>query len=266
MKGIRIFTVMAMLMLCVQGSRAGTGFTIVRDKWVFNQFQVMEMGGNFNGSYSDWLKSLHHSYYKKVSAASATGLWSKNTWRMMEYVEVWKQAEYSDTVKSKLENRAVKEGEKFISRSVDLESVFEKSKYSGKYHEYAKLLNKLRTVVGSHNNEYDYWKGQLDIFRMQEDAIHNAYMPQGDRKEAYQRLYNDIIASIDGIKERIEYFKAIQLLGREESAGVIHRSGAYTAAWDCLRRMRSNADKINEGYIMQHEDWKWLLDRNSTIF
>ena len=179
------------------------GQTYNHDASVMNQFLIGETGA---GSFTpDLYYDLFHKNYRNEAMMT-----NKQMFRSTMTMSLHKQEPYAENVDSALTDRMRVEFKNIADRTPGVTDVawqVEKGKIEGKLDILKKNIERI-TVNGGSVQSYREWLERYNAIQCGIDAIRNAYMPQGSRKEQYIAIYKDILTKNVEVCEYLDYLRA----------------------------------------------------------
>lgn len=179
------------------------GQTYNHDASVMNQFLIGETGA---GSFTpDLYYDLFHKNYRNEAMMT-----NKQMFRSTMTMSLHKQEPYAENLDSALTDRMRVEFKNIADRTPGVADVawqVEKGKIEGKLDILKKNIERI-TVNGGSVQSYREWLERYNAIQCGIDAIRNAYMPQGSRKEQYIAIYKDILTKNVEVCEYLDYLRA----------------------------------------------------------
>ena len=179
------------------------GQTYNHDASVMNQFLIGETGA---GSFTpDLYYDLFHKSYRNGAMMT-----NKQAFRTQMQLALHAEEPYAENVDSALTDRMRVEFKNIADRTPGVTDVawqVEKGKIEGKLDILKKNIERI-TVNGGSVQSYREWLERYNAIQCSIDAIRNAYMPQGSRKEQYIAIYKDILTKNVEVCEYLDYLRA----------------------------------------------------------
>lgn len=179
------------------------GQTYNHDASVMNQFLIGETGA---GSFTpDLYYDLFHKSYRNGAMMT-----NKQAFRTQMQLALHAEEPYAENVDSALTDRMRVEFKNIADRTPGVTDVawqVEKGKIEGKLDILKKNIERI-TVNGGSVQSYREWLERYNAIQCGIDAIRNAYMPQGSRKEQYIAIYKDILTKNVEVCEYLDYLRA----------------------------------------------------------
>lgn len=179
------------------------GQTYNHDASVMNQFLIGETGA---GSFTpDLYYDLFHKNYRNEAMMT-----NKQMFRSTMAMSLHKQEPYAENLDSALTERMRVELKNIVDRTPGVADVawqVEKGKIEGKLDILKKNIERI-TVNGGSVQSYREWLERYNAIQCGIDAIRNAYMPQGSRKEQYIAIYKDILTKNVEVCEYLDFLRA----------------------------------------------------------
>lgn len=183
----------------------GQDKTFNHDASVMNQFLVGETGaGRFT---PDAYYDLMHKDYRNTAMVT-----NKQLFRTQMALMLHKQEPYAEALDSALTDRMRVEYKNIADRTPGITDVawqVERGKIEGKLDILKKNIERI-TINGGSVQSYREWIDRYNALQCGIDAIRNAYMPQGSRKEQYLAIYKDILHKNVEVCEYLQYLRAAQ--------------------------------------------------------
>ena len=179
------------------------GQTYNHDASVMNQFLIGETGA---GSFTpDLYYDLFHKSYRNGAMMT-----NKQAFRTQMQLALHAEEPYAENLDSALTDRKRVELKNIVDRTPGVADVawqVEKGKIEGKLDILKKNIERI-TVNGGSVQSYREWLERYNAIQCGIDAIRNAYMPQGSRKEQYIAIYKDILTKNVEVCEYLDYLRA----------------------------------------------------------
>lgn len=179
--------------------------TYNHDSSVMNQFTVGETG--VGGLTPDWYYSAIHNSYRKDAGAR-----NKLLFRTHMKLALAPQEGYAENIDSALNDRKRVEFLNIADRTpgvTDMAWQVEKGKIESKLAIFKKNIESL-TVEGAPASDYLIWMERYNCINCGLQAVRDAYMPQGERKEEYITIYRDILAKNTEVCEYIGLLRQLR--------------------------------------------------------
>lgn len=178
--------------------------TYNHDASVMNQFTVGETGaGHLTPDF--WYDAFHKDY--RNSAMTTNKLGFRNE---MQLLALSKEEGHAEAIDSALTERMRVELLNIADRMPgvgDLAWYAEKSKIEGKLAILKGNIEKI-TLSGGTPDQYRQWLERYNAVFCGLQAVRDAYMPQGNRKEQYLAIYKDILLKNMEVCELLSYLRA----------------------------------------------------------
>ena len=196
-------TVVVVVMVFTSSLLYGQGMTYNHDASVMNQFLIGETGA---GSFTpDLYYDLFHKSYRNGAMMT-----NKQAFRTQMQLALHAEEPYAENVDSALTDRMRVEFKNIADRTPGVTDVawqVEKGKIEGKLDILKKNIERI-TVNGGSVQSYREWLERYNAIQCGIDAIRNAYMPQGSRKEQYIAIYKDILKQNVEVCEYLDYLRS----------------------------------------------------------
>lgn len=193
----------------------GQGMTYDHDASVMNQFLIGETGaGRFT---PDVYYDTFHKNYRNTAMTT-----NKQLFRTQMTLMLHKQEPYAEALDSALTDRMRVESKNIADRTpsvTDFAWLVERGKIEGKLDILKKNIERI-TINGGTVQSYREWIERYNALQCGIDAIRNAYMPQGSRKEQYIAIYKDILHKNLEVCEYLEYLRAAQMAQKHNKTSV----------------------------------------------
>ncbi len=200
---IRFVTVIV-LSLSVIMSKAQS-VTYNHDSSVMNQFTVGEIGA---GSLTpDLYYDAFHSNYRNNAMQT-----NKQFFRTKMSLSLYKEEPMAEALDSALTDRKRVELKNIADRTpgaTDVAWQVEKGKIEKKLSILKSNIERL-TMEGASSKEYQGWLERYNAINCGLQAVRDAYMPQGKRKEQYLAVYKDILVKNSEVCEFISYLRSMK--------------------------------------------------------
>lgn len=179
--------------------------TYNHDSSVMNQFTVGEVGG---GSLTpDWYYDLCHRNYRNSAMTT-----NKQVFRTQMQLVLNKEEPYSEAIDSALTERMRVEMGNIADRTpgvTDVAYQTEKGKIERKMELYKKNIERI-TLEGGTPQDYRHWLERYNAISCGLQAVRDAYMPMGKRKEQYLKIYQDLLQQNREITEYIMFLRGLK--------------------------------------------------------
>ena len=183
----------------------GQLFTYDHDASVMNQFTVGEVGlGAFQ---PDLYYDTFHKNYRNTAM-----LTNKQFFRMQMSSVMNQEESLAEQLDSAFNDRMRVELLNVADRTPgvgDLAWQFERGKIEEKCDIFKKNIERI-TIYGGSVQSYREWLDRYNAVLCGIDAIRNAYMPQGSRKEKYIEIYKDVIRLNKELHGYLSYLHSVK--------------------------------------------------------
>ena len=183
----------------------GQGMTYNHDASVMNQFLIGETGaGRFT---PDLYYDAFHKSYRNGAMMT-----NKQAFRTAMTLKLHKQEPYAEAIDSALNDRKRVELKNIADRTpgfTDVAWQVERGKIEGKLDILKKNIERI-TINGGTVQSYREWLERYNAIQCGINAIRDAYMPQGSRKEQYIAIYKDILVKNVEVCDYLDYLRAVQ--------------------------------------------------------
>ncbi len=190
------------VMAFTAGPLYGQGMTYNHDDSVMNQFTIGETGA---GSFTpDLYYDAFHKSYRNGAMMT-----NKEFFRNEMTMVLKKQEPYAEALDTALTERKRVELLNIADRTPGVTDVawqVERGKIEGKLSILKKNIERI-TIDGGSVQTYREWLERYNAIQCGIDAIRNAYMPQGSRKEQYIAIYRDILERNVEVCEYLDYLR-----------------------------------------------------------
>ena len=190
------------VMAFTAGPLYGQGMTYNHDDSVMNQFTIGETGA---GSFTpDLYYDAFHKSYRNGAMMT-----NKEFFRSEMTMVLKKQEPYAEALDTALTERKRVELLNIADRTPGVTDVawqVERGKIEGKLSILKKNIERI-TIDGGSVQTYREWLERYNAIQCGIDAIRNAYMPQGSRKEQYIAIYRDILERNVEVCEYLDYLR-----------------------------------------------------------
>ena len=186
--------------------------TYNHDSSVMNQFTIGEVGlGSFTPDL--YYDALHKSY------RNGAMMTNKQLFRTQMHLELNKEEGHAEALDSALNERKRVEALNIADRTPGVTDVawqVEKGKIENKLDIFKKNIEKL-TTEGAPAKVYIIWMERYNCLNCGLQAVRDAYMPQGMRKEQYLAIYKDILEKNTEVCEYISYLRYEKMIKRDST-------------------------------------------------
>jgi len=183
--------------------------TYNHDASVMNQFTIGEIGA---GSFTpDLYYDAFHKSYRNGAMMT-----NKQFYRSQLKLALTPEESHAENLDSALNERKRVEALNIADRTPGVTDVawqVEKSKIESKLSIYKKNIESL-TKEGAPAREYIVWMERYNAINCGLQAVRDAYMPQGKRKEQYIAIYKDILLQNTEVCEYIAYLRSAKEVKR----------------------------------------------------
>ena len=199
----KVYQILAVaVMAFTAGPLYGQGMTYNHDDSVMNQFTIGETGA---GSFTpDLYYDAFHKSYRNGAMMT-----NKEFFRSEMTMVLKKQEPYAEALDTALTERKRVELLNIADRTPGVTDVawqVERGKIEGKLSILKKNIERITIDSGSVQT-YREWLERYNAIQCGIDAIRNAYMPQGSRKEQYIAIYRDILERNVEVCEYLDYLR-----------------------------------------------------------
>lgn len=212
-RDIRRMVLMAVILMTAMMVQAQS-VTYNHDDAVMNQFTVGEVGAGALGGDDpiarEWYYLLHRNYQNNAMATN------KQFFRTQLKLALTPEESHAENLDSALNERKRVEALNIADRTPGVTDVawqVEKSKIESKLSIYKKNIESL-TKEGAPAREYIVWMERYNAINCGLQAVRDAYMPQGKRKEQYIAIYKDILLQNTEVCEYIAYLRSAKEVKR----------------------------------------------------
>ena len=179
--------------------------TFNHDASVMNQFTIGETGA---GSFTPdlYYDALHKNYRNEAMMTN------KQFFRTEMKMSLNKQEPYAEALDSALNERKRVEFKNIADRTPGVTDVawqVERGKVEGKLDILKKNIERI-TMEGGSIQSYREWLERYNAINCGIQAVRDAYMPQGARKEQYIAIYKDILLKNTEVCEYINYLRSLK--------------------------------------------------------
>ena len=192
--------------------------TYNHDESVMNQFTVGETGlGHLTPDL--YYDALHKSYRNSAM------LTNKQLFRLqLKTMSLSKEEKHAETIDSMLTDRVNVEWKNIADRTpgmLDVTYMVEKSKIESKLAMFRANIEKI-TLLGGTSAQYRQWLEVYNAVNCGLQAVRDAYMPQGNRKEQYLAIYKDILQKNVEVCEVLECLRDMRDIKKLKDAGLVY--------------------------------------------
>ncbi len=191
--------------------------TYNHDTSVMNQFTVGEIGaGSLGGNdpiAREWYYTLHRNYQ------SGAYMTNKQFYRSQLKLVLTPEEGHAEALDSALNERKRVEMKNIADRTPGVTDVawqVEKGKIENKLAIFKSNIERL-TKEGAPAKEYIVWMERYNCINCGLQAVRDAYMPQGKRKEQYIAIYKDILEKNTEVCEYISYLRYEKMTKRDST-------------------------------------------------
>lgn len=191
--------------------------TYNHDDAVMNQFTVGEVGAGALGGDDpiarEWYYLLHRNYQNNAMATN------KQFFRTQMKLALTPEEGHAEALDSALNERKRVEALNIADRTPGVTDVawqVEKGKIENKLDIFKKNIERL-TTEGAPAKEYIFWMERYNCINCGLQAVRDAYMPQGKRKEQYIEIYKDILLKNTEVCEYISYLRYQKMIKRDST-------------------------------------------------
>ena len=222
MKIEKLFDVAMLLM--TSGEILAQSVTYNHDESVMNQFTIGETGaGSFTPDF--YYDALHKNY------RNGAMMTNKQFFRTQMQLMLHQEEPHAEALDSALTQRMRVEAINMADRTpgvTDLAYQVEKSKIEGKLDILKRNIERI-TLEGGTVQSYRTWLERYNAINCGLQAVRDAYMPMGERKEQYLAIYRDILVKNVEVCEYITYLRSLkEVKNQPESAPVPHKANITT--------------------------------------
>ena len=203
MKNEKLFAVAMLLM--TSGEILAQSVTYNHDESVMNQFTIGETGaGSFTPDF--YYDALHKNY------RNGAMMTNKQFFRTQMQLMLHQEEPHAEALDSALTERMRVEAINMADRTpgvTDLAYQVEKSKIEGKLDILKRNIERI-TLEGGTVQSYRTWLERYNAINCGLQAVRDAYMPMGERKEQYLAIYRDILVKNVEVCEYITYLRSLK--------------------------------------------------------
>ena len=179
--------------------------TYNHDSSVMNQFTIGETGvGSFT---PDFYYDVFHKNYRNGAMET-----NKQVFRSQMQFALSPEEGHAENLDTALNERKRVELKNIADRTPgvgDIAWQFEKSKIESKLEIFKNNIEKL-TIEGAPAREYQIWMEKYNCINCGLQAVRDAYMPQGKRKEQYLAIYKDVLSQNTEVCEYIALLRSLR--------------------------------------------------------
>ena len=212
----RYVSILLLLASAIVGVKAQY-VTYNHDDAVMNQFTVGEVGAGALGGDDpiarEWYYLLHRNYQNNAMATN------KQFFRTQMKLALTPEEGHAEALDSALNERKRVEALNIADRTPGVTDVawqVEKGKIENKLDIFKKNIERL-TTEGAPAKEYIFWMERYNCINCGLQAVRDAYMPQGKRKEQYIEIYKDILLKNTEVCEYISYLRYQKMIKRDST-------------------------------------------------
>ena len=222
MKIEKLFDVAMLLM--TSGEILAQSVTYNHDESVMNQFTIGETGaGSFTPDF--YYDALHKNY------RNGAMMTNKQFFRTQMQLMLHQEEPHAEALDSALTQRMRVEAINMADRTpgvTDLAYQVEKSKIEGKLDILKRNIERI-TLEGGTVQSYRTWLERYNAINCGLQAVRDAYMPMGERKEQYLAIYRDILVKNVEVCEYITYLRSLKnVKNQPDSAPAPRRANITT--------------------------------------
>ena len=210
---MKIITTITMFLACVSAHSQ----THNHDASVMNQFTVGETGlGHLTPDL--YYDALHKSYRNSAMMTS------KQMFRLQMMQALSKEEGYAEVIDSMLTDRVKVELKNVADRTpgvLDAAYMVEKSKIEKALAVFKGNIEKI-TLSGGTSAQYRQWLECYNAVYCGLQAVRDAYMPQGSRKEQYLAIYKDILQKNVEVCEVLECLREMRDIKKLKDAELVY--------------------------------------------
>lgn len=205
-------------MLMPAGDALAQSITYNHDESVMNQFTVGETGvGSLTPDF--YYDALHRSYRNGAMTTN------KQLYRSHLQLVLYQEVPQAEAIDSALTQRMRVEALNIADRTpgvTDLAYQVEKGKIEGKLAILKQHIERI-TLEGGSMGQYRIWLERYNAISCGLQAVRDAYMPMGKRKEQYLAIYQDILVKTTEVCEYIMYLRAAKSADGMTASGSVPR-------------------------------------------
>ena len=208
--------VAAVVFLMTSGEILAQSVTYNHDESVMNQFTIGETGaGSFTPDF--YYDALHKNY------RNGAMITNKQFFRTQMQLMLHMEEPHAEAIDSALTQRMRVEATNMADRTpgvTDLAYQVEKSKIEGKLDILKRNIERI-TLEGGTVEQYRTWLERYNAISCGLQAVRDAYMPMGERKEQYLAIYRDILVKNVEVCEYITYLRSLKTVKEMPSAAAV---------------------------------------------
>ncbi len=186
---------------------AQLGMTYNHDASVMNQFTIGETGA---GSFTpDLYYDAFHKSYRNGAMMS-----NKQAYRTKMLLSLREEEPMAEAIDSALNDRMRVELLNIADRTpgfTDVAWQVERGKIEGKLDILKKNIERI-TINGGSVQSYREWLERYNAIQCGIEAVRDAYMPQGSRKQQYIAIYKDILNKNMEVCEYLDYLRSAKMV------------------------------------------------------
>ena len=221
MKIEKLFDVAMLLM--TSGEILAQSVTYNHDESVMNQFTIGETGaGSFTPDF--YYDALHKNY------RNGAMMTNKQFFRTQMQLMLHQEEPHVEALDSALTQRMRVEAINMTDRTpgvTDLAYQVEKSKIEGKLDILKRNIERI-TLEGGTVQSYRTWLERYNAINCGLQAVRDAYMPMGERKEQYLAIYRDILVKNVEVCEYITYLRSLKDVKNQPDSAPAPRRANFT--------------------------------------
>ena len=221
MKIEKLFAVAMLLM--TSGEILAQSVTYNHDESVMNQFTIGETGaGSFTPDF--YYDALHKNY------RNGAMMTNKQFFRTQMQLMLHQEEPHAEALDSALTERMRVEAINMADRTpgvTDLAYQVEKSKIEGKLDILKRNIERI-TLEGGTVQSYRTWLERYNAINCGLQAVRDAYMPMGERKEQYLAIYRDILLKNVEVCEYITYLRSLKNVKNQPDSAPAPRRANFT--------------------------------------
>ena len=203
--------ILSLLATAIVGAKAQY-VTYNHDSSVMNQFTIGEIGA---GSFTPdlYYDALHKNY------RNGAMMTNKQFYRSQMKLALNPEEGHAEALDSALNERKRVEFKNIADRTPGVTDVawqVEKGKIENKLDIFKKNIERL-TMEGAPAKVYIIWMERYNCINCGLQAVRDAYMPQGKRKEQYLAIYKDILEKNTEVCEYIAYLRYQKMIERDST-------------------------------------------------
>ena len=187
--------------------------TYNHDESVMNQFTIGETGA---GSFTpDWYYDVLHKNYRNGAMMT-----NKQFFRSQMNLTLYQEVPHAESLDSALTERMRVEAKNIADRTPGLTDIawqVERGKIESKLSVLKGNIERI-TLEGGSAHSYTTWLERYNAINCGLQAVRDAYMPQGKRKEQYLAIYKDILLKNTEVCEYILYLRKLKEVKNSSSS------------------------------------------------